>query len=459
MKREMIKAPLPYNLVDLMSDMGKRFKMGAKQVQDATQVLRDRYQAITYNRSDCNYLPEEAHHEAPAVLGMAMRNVGVSWDLDYTIKGRCFSDKDVTAHTGIIPQENRVDISKMTEVERKVYIAIVERYATQFMPDGQDELSLTSIEGKDGNLLEHRSRRPIEAGWRTIRNGEGKKKEEEEEGFIESGRHAFKVLDTDVERKETKPKAPYTETSLAKDMSSISKYVRDPRIKKILLEKDKGKKGEHGGIGTPATRSEIIEKLKTIGYLQNVRGKLVSTKLGRAVYHACPEDIRGADLTATWWLMCERVRDGQSGPYSVAESVCLAFQHHRDTAYKGLAITRESTAEEIGRCPLCGAPVIDRGANSKVYSCSSNTGHWENLPDGKKAWKVDAGCGFTIRKVIAGKRITAAQAGKLLGKGRTDLIKGFKGKNGPFEARLVLERSTGHVAFEFKKGLSRNPRR
>lgn len=264
--QESVKAPLPYNLVDLMSDMGERFKMGAKQVQDATQVLRDRFKAITYNRSDCNYLPVEAHHQAPAVLGMAMRNIGVNWRLDFTIMGRCFSDKDVTAHTGIIPQESAVDLSKMSKIERLVYIAIVERYALQFMPDGQDELSVTNISGEDGSVLGHRARHMVEIGWRTIQK-DGERRKGEEEGFISEGRHSFRVLDISIERRETKPKAPYTETSLAKDMSSISKYVQDPRIKKVLLEKDKGKKGEHGGIGTPATRSAIIEKLKSIGYL------------------------------------------------------------------------------------------------------------------------------------------------------------------------------------------------
>lgn len=449
-ERKAYKAPLPYNLVDLMADMGRRYKLGTKAVQDATQTLRDKYRAITYNRSDCNYLPVEAHSDAPAVLGAAMSNIGVSWDLDYSIRGRCFNDANITAHTGIIPQETRVDVSGMSDVERKIYTAIIERYAMQFMPDAQADISSTSIE-VEGGALEHKAKRPVTDGWKAIVMG-GKDEDDRDmmEGFIEAGTHSYAVGEGKVEAKKTKPRPPYTEASLAKDMSSIAKYVSDPEIKRVLIEKDKGKKGEHGGIGTPATRASTIESLKKSGYLEVVKGRLVSTNLGRQVYHACPEDIRSADLTARWWLMCEEVRAGHADPYSVAQSVCREFMRHRDTAYQNVTISKSANAAVVGTCPRCGKPVVDRGPKALKVSCSSNTGRWEET-DGKKAWIATGGCGFEMWKTVAGKKLTDKQLGQLLDRGRTDVISGFKSKKGgTFKARLVmLDAQAGKIGFEF----------
>lgn len=439
-------APLPYNLTDLTADMSRRYKMGAKAVLDATQALRDEHHAITYNRSDCNYLPEAAHAEAPSVLGAAMANIGAAWDLDFSIKGRCFDDANITAHAGIIPQEARVDVSKLTQGQRRVYEAIVERYAMQFAGDTRGRVSVSEI-GVSNGCFEHRAVAVDDPGWRRVRDT-GAPEKDADEGWLDGGPHAWERAGVESESKKTKPRPPYTEGTLMKDMASIAKYVRDPETARILKEKDAGKKGEHGGIGTSATRAATIEKLKERGYVEEIKGKLVSTELGRSVYHACPADIRGADVTARWWLMCEEVRAGRADRYSVARSVCDVFESHRDTAYIGCDIKR-SVGEEVGVCPVCGAPVIDRGPKAKTYSCSSNTVERVEQPDGTVKWVQTAGCGFQVWKRVSGKAISIAQITKLLAKGKTDVIKGFTGKSGkPFDARLVLKPDKS-IGFEF----------
>lgn len=97
--------PLPYNLTVLLSDMSERFGFTAAQTQQITQDLRDKYKAITYNRSDSQYLKEEHREQAPAVLAQAMKNLGVRWPLNYRLHSKAFNDGNVTAHHGIIPQE------------------------------------------------------------------------------------------------------------------------------------------------------------------------------------------------------------------------------------------------------------------------------------------------------------------------------------------------------------------
>lgn len=440
-ERKRYPAPLPYNLTDLTADMSKRHKMSAKAVLDATQTLRERHRAITYNRSDCNYLPTEAWGEAPAVLGAAMRNIGADWDLDFSIKGRCFDDASITAHTGIIPQETEVDAAALGKYERSVYTAIAERYAMQFAGDAEGRVSTAEIRVAHG-VFSHRAGVIDEQGWRSIR-ADGDVEKGLQDGWLEEGTCAWSFKGSSIEEKKTKPRPRYTEGTLMKDMASIAKYVSDPETRRILKEKDAGKKGEHGGIGTSATRAKTIETLKLRGYVESANGKLVSTNLGRAVYHACPDDINGADLTAKWYLMCEEVRAGRADVYSVSESVVETFNSHRDTAYEGVSFAR---GEEVAKCPLCGKRVMDRGPKARTVSCESVRGHME----GDKYVEDDPGCGFFLWKTSAGKKLTTAQLKKLITDGSTDWISGFKSKKGStFSAKLHLE-GPGEIRFEYK---------
>ena len=272
--------------------------------------------------------------------------------------------------------------------------------------------------------------------------------------WIEAGEHRYALGESSVEARKTKPKPPYTSGTLVKDMSSIAKYVEDPELRAVLKKKDEGKKGEHGGIGTTATRAKVIEDLISSGYLEEKSGRIYSTTLGREVYHAYPPEIRGADLTAKWYLMCEEVRAGRADVYSVAESVCEEFRRHRDTAYEGVSISARGTA--VGACPVCGKPVIDRGAKCKTVQCSSN--RFER--DEQGGFRRTAGCGFSMWKKVAGKRLTDKQISDLLATGRTSKISGFRSKAGKtFSARLVLKGTD--VAFEFdgsRKGAGRDGR-
>lgn len=160
-----------------------------------------------------------------------------------------------------------------------------------------------------------------------------------------------------VTEKETAPPKPYTEGTLIADMASIAKYVTDPEVKAILKQKDDGKKGEHGGIGTTATRASIIEKLKERGYLEDVKGKIRSTDKARAFYHLLPPEIRGADVTARWWLIQQDIADGKADVNDLQRSVIEVFNGHRETAYVG----REHRAQGHSRGQV---PHLRRGRGS-----------------------------------------------------------------------------------------------
>ena len=426
--------PLPYNLTVLLSDMSRRFGFTAAKTQQITQDLRDKYKTITYNRSDSQYLKEEHREQAPAVLSQAMENLGVSWPLDYSLHSKAFNDGNVTAHHGIIPQEAKAPVSKMTTDEAKVYTAICERYAMQFLPPAVYDVSESTAD-VDGGSLVLTAKRLVDAGFKAVFGNVSDESDgadsDSENPLVPEGSHTLDGISCAIDEKETTPPKPYTEGTLIADMASIAKYVKDPEIREILKRKDDGKKGEHGGIGTTATRSSIIEGLKTRGYLEERKGKVRATDKAKAFYALLPPEIRGADVTARWWLIQQDIADGKADVNALQDSVIEVFNHHRETAYVGASIAGTGKAV-VGKCPRCGKDVIKTGT---IYACSSIKN--EKQEDG--TWKEVAGCGFKLFGFCT-KKFTEKQAASLLD-GKAVSLRGCKSKTGKtFDCTVVLQK-------------------
>lgn len=426
--------PLPYNLTVLLSDMSRRFGFTAAKTQQITQDLRDKYKAITYNRSDSQYLKEEHREQAPAVLSQAMENLGVSWPLDYQLHSKAFNDGNVTAHHGIIPQEAKAPVSKMTTDEAKVYTAICERYAMQFLPPAVYDVSESTAD-VDGGSLVLTAKRLVDAGFKAVFGNVSDESDgvdsDSENPLVPEGSHTLDGISCAIDEKETTPPKPYTEGTLIADMASIAKYVKDPEIREILKRKDDGKKGEHGGIGTTATRSSIIENLKNRGYLEERKGKVRATDKAKAFYALLPPEIRGADVTARWWLIQQDIADGKADVNALQDSVIEVFNHHRETAYVGASIAGAGKAV-VGKCPKCGKDVVKTGT---IYACSSIKN--EKQEDG--TWKEVAGCGFKLFGFCT-KKFTEKQAASLLD-GKAVSLRGCKSKAGKtFDCTVVLQK-------------------
>lgn len=426
--------PLPYNLTVLLSDMSRRFGFTAAKTQQITQDLRDKYKAITYNRSDSQYLKEEHREQAPAVLSQAMENLGVSWPLDYSLHSKAFNDGNVTAHHGIIPQEAKAPVSKMTTDEAKVYTAICERYAMQFLPPAVYDVSESTAD-VDGGSLVLTAKRLVDAGFKAVFGNVSDESDgadsDSENPLVPEGSHTLDGISCAIDEKETTPPKPYTEGTLIADMASIAKYVKDPEIREILKRKDDGKKGEHGGIGTTATRSSIIENLKNRGYLEERKGKVRATDKAKAFYALLPPEIRGADVTARWWLIQQDIADGNADVNALQDSVIEVFNHHRETAYVGASIAGAGKAV-VGKCPRCGKDVVKTGT---IYACSSIKN--EKQEDG--TWKEVAGCGFKLFGFCT-KKFTEKQAASLLD-GKAVSLRGCKSKAGKtFDCTVVLQK-------------------
>lgn len=304
-------APLPFALLNLQSLMNTKYGYTAQKTLDITQALRDKYKAITYNRSDCNYLSNEQFGDAKETLSMLSSIYSEFKELriDAGKKGRAFNDSKITAHTAIIPTTVKPDINLMTLEERNVYRAIVNQYVIQFMPERTYKECKVSIQVND-RLFSNVATNVTDKGFSSFvptseDESEGDEDQKEDGSFavLSSLKNGMTGLCEDVKYKKekTKPRKLYTEATLLADLKSVAKYVKDPKISKLLKDRDVGKgDGESGGIGTPATRSSMIEKLKTNNFIKVENKYLVPTQLGVDFIGALPEIATAPDMTALW---------------------------------------------------------------------------------------------------------------------------------------------------------------
>ena len=316
--------PLPFNLANLQIEANKKYGYSAQKTQDITQSLREKHKAITYNRSDCEYLSEEHFKEAPKLLPIVIKNLEVNIKVNYSEenKSRAFNNKNITAHHGIIPTLNG-DISSFNKEEKNIYELIAKRYVIQFMTKKKVEKTEGILNVED-NIFKATSSKTLDKGYSVIYS-EDKEESDEITGLsnIKEGIYNIETKKEDykIEERESQPKKAYTEATLLKDMTSISKYVKDPKIKEILLKKDKDKKGESGSIGTPATRASIIEGLFKKGYLEYQGKNIKSTALAIEYLKTLPEELKAADMTALWYVIQEDIKDGKVGKEALIKYV------------------------------------------------------------------------------------------------------------------------------------------
>ena len=427
-------APLPFSLTKLQSHISKKYKIKPDETLKITQDLREKYHAITYNRSDSQYLNEEHYKEAPGVIKKVLSNLNLKLNLDYNNlpHSKCFDDSKVTAHHGIIPTAVDLNLSKMSEKEQKVYKEISLFYLIQFVEVVKKEVTYLETEEQQGYKFKASSTKILDEGFKKYLDRSNNEDEESVLSRIKDGQYSGTIIKNDIKEIETKPLARYTQASLIEDMTRISKYVDDPEIKEILKRKDKDKEGENGSIGTSATRASIIQNLIKRGYIKEEKDKVISTELGREYYKILPDEWKRADLTAKWWIIQEEIRDGNSEQDKLLDSILNDIKNilsTRDVSKFKLQKNYKNDKTIVGQCPICGKDIIE---STKSFYCSG----------------FKDGCNFSIWKSIAGKKLTKTNIKQLLENGITTEIKGFKSKSGKqFNAKLQI--NDGKIEFLF----------
>lgn len=427
-------APLPFALLDLQAAMSKKHGLSAQTTLEITQSLREKHKAITYNRSDCNYLSSEQFADAAQTLAM-VKNLFPSMselNINPNQKGRAFNDANVTAHTAIIPTTTQPNLSAMSTDEKKVYTAIVEQYVAQFMPARTYKQCKVDLEVCGHNFTTSATL-TTDAGWSALLSGQ-EADDNENEIAMETPYAVLVQLSNDgacedisISKEKTKPLPLYTEATLLKDLQRVAKYVTDPKIKQLLKEKDAGKKGESGGIGTPATRAAMLETLKRRGFYVEKNKKLEPTQLGIDFIAALPKIATTPDMTALWHEQQTAIERGEM----TVDQFLDALEWFIADQIKEIDVTNIKLPEKPSfnvNCPDCTGELTN---TAKVVFCKS--------------------CQFKLFKTICKKTLTDNQIITLLKNKKTPVIKGFTSQNGKaFNASLTLEQG-GKVKFDFAK--------
>jgi len=440
-KKENYRAtPLPYNLSDLESDAATLFKYSAKKTMDITQNLRDKYKAITYNRSDCRYLSEEHFKEAPKLIPLVAEKLNFTATFDFNEKSRCFNDKYVTAHHGIIPT-GAGDFEQFSQEEKNIYKLIAERYLIQFLEKVKIEKTEAKVEINEA-IFKKSSIKILEPGYtkyfKVLEDDNENDEEIEENNLskIPGGEYQIKINNSNffIEEKETTAKKPYTEATLIKDLNNIAKYVKDPEIRELLKSKDKDKKDVNGSIGTTATIPGILEGLIEKGFLTRKEEKIVSTELAQEYLKILPESLKTPDSTALWWSIQEKIAIGEAKledlTLSVLEDVKTIINSEHKTISSEFSTVKQEK-EVIGVCPKCGKLIYE---GEKNFYCNG----------------YKSGCDFKLWKKIKifnqkEVKITKQDAKTLLNKG-TILITGLTNKAGKkYKANFKLEINDKYV--------------
>lgn len=353
---------LPYSLLELQADCARKFGYKPDEVKNITQTLREKHHLITYNRTDCQYLNDEHHNDAPEVLTAIASNYSKFSSIieksDTQLKSPAFNDAKVTAHHAIIPTIAQVNIEKtLNEREKNIYLLIVRAYIAQFWPN--KKFNSTSLTIKvEGALFCCTSIQITDPGWTKLYENDKENPFIEEEGGESFSIQALSTgdegicLNATAEAVKSKPPQLYTMSSLLSDFRQVAKYVENPKIKKLLIEKDKGKDAkEKGGIGTPATRDEIIKTLFARGYITEKGKHIISTKTGQELYDNLSEAIKYPDMTALWYEQQLEIINNKMTPEEFIQDLMHFVESEVNMIKKeGLKnITRNTIP-----CPNCG---------------------------------------------------------------------------------------------------------
>ncbi|WP_277973369.1 type IA DNA topoisomerase [Pantoea agglomerans] len=462
--------PLPFALLDLQVKMSRLYGIKSEDTLAITQTLREKHKAITYNRSDCRYLNSEQFSSAPATL----RAISSSYpelkkffeQADSGRKSKAFNDDKTTAHTGIIPTEKSIDVAALTTNENRVYRAIVEQYLVQFLPDKGFNSALAEFELGDYKFRV-RAIRNTESGWSALLTEKEDSGEQETTSLFDELARLKEgdnpdCIKADVQREKTSPPPIYTEASLLEDLRRVARYVEDPRIKQLLIDRDSDKDDkEQGGIGTPATRGTIISLLEERGFYSTEKGKIIPTDLGISLIQALPAIMTTPDMTALWHEQQKMIEAGELDVDTFLDELetFVSFQvDHVDisrlkvTVHScecgGRYVRRKGEKGAFWGCnhyPECRNAVPDRNGqpdftamnfDAKCPKCKSK------MKYGTKACNcTNENCKYVLWSTQFNKALTITQITDLLAKGKTREIKGFKNKAGKkFDAALQIEK-------------------
>lgn len=429
-KKENEKAPKLYSLTSLQKHANTKLNFTADQTLKILQSLYEKHKIVTYPRTDSEFLTENQITDVEAVLESHQKyfsenNVKFS----EISKNPAFNNSKVTDHHAVIPTHifpSNSILSSLSDDERNLYNMVIIRFYQRFSPDCEKEKTILSTEIND-ETFKYIHITEIFRGWKIYSNDvEPEEKNEQQIKFpimIKDGQ-AKKILDHSYSKFQTKPKPIHNESSLLSAMEMAGKEIENEDLK----EQMKGK-----GLGTPATRSGIIELLLTRKFIERKGKQLIPTLTGIDLI----DKIRNHKISIPEWTAAQEFE-----LYKVEQGEITYSSYINSTREITKAIISEldivkvdsiqNTREKVGKCPKCKEGEIVEG--KKGYGCTN--------------YKA-SNCDFVIWKEVAKKKLSTSVIKKLITVGNTDLIKGFtSAKGSKFDAKLSLNNEF-KVEFKF----------
>ena len=442
-KEQSERAPLLYDLTSLQRDANRRFGFSARRTLSTAQSLYEGKKAITYPRTNSRWLSGDL---VPQLKPTAETLVPISdyergarfvLGLDQLPLARVVNDAKVDDHHAIIPTDIAHDVSAFTPDERRIFDLVARRFLAVFHPPARYART-TIVTEVEGERFRTRGKVTLEAGWRGVYGVEvadPAKQDEDAEGEgelpeLKQGQEV-RCAQAEAEAKETKPPPRYSEATLLSSMETAGKLVDDEELREAMKER---------GLGTPATRAEIIETLIRREYIERAGKDLQPTPKGMSVVTMLEEHpITSAELTGDWEKQLSDIEHGNGDRTAFMDGIA-GFAKTTVDQIASLSDDKIKVERvELGLCPKCGAETGEIiKENSRAYGCTS----WKS--------REEPGCGFVIWKRVAGRTLTPEIARQLLADGRTtEVLSGFRSRAGkPFRARLLLKED-GKVEFEF----------
>jgi len=293
--------PLLYNLSGLQQEASRRWGYGAQEVLNIAQALYETHKLTSYPRSDCEYLPLSQFNDVSSIFQALCKNDPSICELlshaRQRQRSRVWNDKKITAHHAIIPTQATPGTNRLNTKERNIYDLIRRRYIAQFFPDYEfDQSIILVIVGAD--KFKASGRIPRVRGWKQVLDANAAqtkssttKTDEKQLPAVTKGEQLL-CDHLKLEDKLTKPPRHFTEGTLIRAMETIGSQVTDKVMKKILRET--------AGLGTQATRANIIQTLFQRNFIRKEKKLLRATALGFDLIDAVPETIKDPLLTAQW---------------------------------------------------------------------------------------------------------------------------------------------------------------
>jgi DNA topoisomerase III len=455
-KEERERPQLLYDLTSLQRHANTLYGFSARRTLAAAQRLYEEHKALTYPRTNSRFLTGDMIGEIKPTAQLVGHNAQYRRGSEYVLSldklplGRVVNDKKVQDHHAIIPTRSEHDLGRMGQDELKVYDLVAKRFLAVFHPEAVYERTRVETTVEE-HVFRTSGRRLVEPGWKAVYGEDADQPRGDDDSGgdqllpkLEQG-EAVQTLNVESLRKETQPPRRFTDASLLAAMETAGKEVEDAELREAMKD---------SGIGTPATRASIIERLVDVGYLEREGRALVATEKGIQVIRLLnSHPLTSAGLTGDWERRLGLIERGEdTRPAFMSDIAKFTTETVQELdKLKGVRIERA----KLGPCPVCGREITE---NRKGYSCWS---------------REDPGCGFVIWKRKAGKSLPVAVAKELIeslrksreagedpGVGRTAKpVTGFRGRSGrTFRAKLKLEQDgEGKWRVDFDEEWAKEP--